>query len=140
VALTFHPVAGAVLVCDYRGFIEPEMVKRRLVVVISPRLRHRDGLCTVVPLSTTAPPRQEDYHHVLEFERPLPKPWETARVWVKADMVATVGFHRLDLIRIGKDQEGKRKYLQTAISDDDLQAIRRCVLHTLGLAALTPHL
>lgn len=70
----------------------------------------------------------------------MPKPWETARVWVKADMVATVGFHRLDLIRIGKDQEGKRKYLQTAISDDDLQAIRRCVLHTLGLAALTPHL
>jgi uncharacterized protein YifN (PemK superfamily) len=54
--LTYHPETGTILICDYNlggGFIEPEMVKRRPVVVISPRFRHRDWLCTVVPLSTT---------------------------------------------------------------------------------------
>ena len=50
-----YPVApGTLLLCDYAlgGFKEPEMVKRRPVIVISPRLRHRDHLCTVVPLSS----------------------------------------------------------------------------------------
>ncbi|WP_198669160.1 type II toxin-antitoxin system PemK/MazF family toxin [Elioraea thermophila] len=52
-----YPVAaGTILLCDDdTGFRPPEMVKRRPVVVVSPRLPHRDGLATVVPLSTTAP-------------------------------------------------------------------------------------
>ena len=42
--LTFHPDPGTLLVCNFdTGFIPPEMVKRRLVVVISPRLRKRDN-------------------------------------------------------------------------------------------------
>jgi mRNA interferase MazF len=55
--------------------------------------------------------------------------------WVKADMLATVGFHRLNLIGIGRDQYGKRKYLTLAISRDDLENIRQCVLHALGMEA-----
>jgi uncharacterized protein YifN (PemK superfamily) len=54
-AIHFHPQRGTIVVCDFRGFEAPEMQKRRPVVVVSPRLRHRDNLCTVVPLSTTAP-------------------------------------------------------------------------------------
>ena len=54
--LTFHPRPGAVLMCQYEpGFVKPEMVKRRPVIVIAPRLRHRDKLCTVVPLSGERP-------------------------------------------------------------------------------------
>ena len=45
---------GILLLCDYArgGFQPPEMVKRRPAIVISPRLPHRDGLCTVVPVSS----------------------------------------------------------------------------------------
>jgi hypothetical protein len=49
-------------------------------------------------------------------------------------MLATVSFDRLDLIRLGRDQEGKRKYLKTALSAEDLERIRACVKVALGLA------
>ncbi len=140
-AITFHPKAGALLLCAYEpGFKEPEMVKRRPVIVVTPRLRRRDGLCTVVPLSTTEPHAVEAYHHALEFERALPPPWATKKCWVKADMLATVGFHRLHLIGIGRDHEGKRRYLNWCISEDDLKCIRACILHALNLGHLTEHL
>ena len=132
-ALIFHPKPGLVLVCDYRGFIEPEMVKVRLSVVISPRLRKRDGLCSIVPLSTTAPFEQQEYHCEIEFDRPLPKPWHTPKCWVKADMVYTVSFDRLDLIGVGRDQEGKRKYIQPHVKPEEFQAIMNCVRRGLGM-------
>ena len=52
--LKFHPEPGTILICDYStGFRLPEMVKKRPVVTISPRLKRRDGLITVVPLSVS---------------------------------------------------------------------------------------
>jgi hypothetical protein len=46
--LKFHPEPGTILIRDYTtGFREPEMVKRRPIVTISPRLKRRDGLITV---------------------------------------------------------------------------------------------
>ncbi len=36
--LNFQPKPGSVVYCDYEGFIEPEMVKKRPVIVIS---KHR---------------------------------------------------------------------------------------------------
>lgn len=55
-AIREHPPLGTLLLCDFgSGFKPPEMVKRRLVVVISPRIKARPGLCTVVALSTTLP-------------------------------------------------------------------------------------
>jgi mRNA interferase MazF len=52
--IQFAVAPGIILLCDYSrgGFQAPEMVKRRPAIVISPRLRHRDGLCTVVPVSS----------------------------------------------------------------------------------------
>ena len=136
--LTFHPKPGTILICDYdSGFRPPEMVKRRPAIVISPRLRRRDGLCTVVPLSGTAPTPPEAYHWLLELDRPLPKPWDSDRFWVKADMLATVGFQRLELISLGRDQEGKRKYLIIQVKNEALVAIRQCILHALGVPTLT---
>ncbi len=137
-ALKFHPKAGTILLCNYNtGFVVPEMVKRRPVVVISPRLRFRDRLCTVVPFSETTPDRILDYHYQLTLERPLPPPFDANPVWVKCDMLATVTFSRLDLIRTGRDPQGKRKYLTPILPDHDLKAIRACVLRALGMDSLT---
>ncbi|MFD2738235.1 type II toxin-antitoxin system PemK/MazF family toxin [Sulfitobacter aestuarii] len=60
-ALPFHPRAGQVLVADFRAFEVPEITKVRPVVVISPKLRFRAGLVTIVPVSTTAPRHSEPY-------------------------------------------------------------------------------
>lgn len=136
-AIQFHPDPGTVLVCDFAGFRVPEMIKRRPVVVISPRFRQRDGLCTVVPLSTTRPRSVCDYHCNLTFDPPLPAPYNAPRMWVKADMLYAVSFDRLFLPVVGKDDSGKRMYDVRRVADEDLERIRGCVLNGLGLANLT---
>jgi len=49
--------------CDFTGFKPPEMVKKRPVVILSPRYRRRTGLCIVVPFSTVEPELIEPHHH-----------------------------------------------------------------------------
>jgi uncharacterized protein YifN (PemK superfamily) len=140
-ALTFHPDPGAIFVCNYNtGFIAPEMIKTRLCVVITPRLRRRDGLCTVVPLSTTDPLDICDYHRRIAFPRELPKPWQGPEKWAKCDMFSTVGYGRLTPIGVGKDQYGKRKYIYPKVTVDQLRDIREGVLCALMLQKLTAHL
>ena len=132
--IQFDVPPGTVLLCDYSsGFREPEMVKRRPALVISPRLRQRTGLCTVVPLSTTPPDAPQAYHIELEMPFPLPAPWASEHAWAKGDMLATVSFERLDLFRTDRDQYGKRKYLKPRISAEQLSQVRECVKHALGL-------
>lgn len=132
--IAFSPNPGDVLICDYRtGFRKPEMVKLRPVVVISPRLRQRDGLCTVVPLSTTAPWRPVDYQCPVTLPFVPPHPFTATEVWAKADMLATVGFGRLDQFRTPRPRKGQRTYLKMRISTDDLERIRACVRVALGL-------
>lgn len=135
-----HPGLGRIVVCDFdQGFRVPEMVKRRPCVIVAPKISVRAGLCTVVPLSTTKPEPLMSYHCRLELERPLPPPWDSEEVWVKADMVNSVAFHRIDLVRTGKDGSGKRTYYLEAIPDESLRCIRICILCSLGLAALKSH-
>lgn len=136
--LKFHPEPGTILICDYStGFTVPEMVKKRPVVTISPRLKRRDGLITVVPLSTTEPIPVCDHHCKIVLAEPLPTPFDSAEMWVKADMLATVGFQRLNLIRTGRDQEGKRKYLTKKLEPAALKTVYQCVLHAIGIGHLT---
>jgi uncharacterized protein YifN (PemK superfamily) len=113
------------------------MVKRRPAVVISPRLQRRDGLCTVVPLRTTPPAGELLYQCQLELIEALPSPFTSTTMWVKADMLATVCFERLDLFRTERDRSGRRKFLTPKISPEDLIRVRCCVLHALGLGTLT---
>lgn len=115
------------------------MVKKRPAIVISPRLRKRNDLCTVVPLSTTEPLPPLDHHCRLEGLG-LPPPYDAVAHWVKADMIATVGFHRLCLPFDGRHPSGKRKYVIRVLSPPDLARVRACVLHALGLGSLTTHL
>ena len=132
-AIKFHPVRGALLACDFNGFIDPEMNKKRPVVVLSPRFRTRDRLCTVVPLSTTAPRPVAPYHYKLHTTPPLPAPYDAGFHWVKGDMIYTVSFTRLHLMHDGKDASGNRIYDDRVISADDLAIIENCVLHGLGI-------
>lgn len=62
--------------------------------------------------------------------------------WVKGDMIYTVGFHRLDLIRLGtKDlNTGKRQYYRNRLSRDRMKEIYNCVLHGLNLGHLGQHI
>jgi mRNA interferase MazF len=136
-----HPLSGSILICDFNtGFREPEMVKRRPVVVISPKIGLRPGLCTVVALSETAPSPRMPYHCQIDIDPPLPSPLRSVGVWVKGDMINAVGFHRLDLVRIGKDFRGKRQYRYEPLSYENIMKIRECVLKGLGMSSLTKHL
>lgn len=137
-----HPATGTILVCDFTaGFKMPEMVKIRPVVVISPKIVARSGLCTVVPLSTVIPLKLMPYHYELQpLDPPLPPPFDEGPNWIKGDMVVSVGFHRLNLIRMGKASTGERRYRYEVLPPSEMKEIRTCVLRGLGLASLTKHL
>jgi uncharacterized protein YifN (PemK superfamily) len=139
-ALKHHPEQGTILICDFAGMKQPEMLKRRPVVVISPRMRNRTGLCTIVPLSTTPPSPILAYHHKLYTVPPLPEPYNADYHWVKADMIYTVSFERLQLPFIGKDASGKRIYDIRIVDKSDLLKIQQCILHGIGLTSLTDYL
>lgn len=135
-AIRFHPEAGTVVICDFTSFVSPEMTKRRPAIVISPRFRERAELCTVVPLSTTPPPVVMPYHYKIYIEPILPAPYDHEFHWVKADMVYSVSFARLYLPN-KKDEQGKRIYDVRVIDASDLVEVQKCVLHGIGLTALT---
>jgi len=130
---------GTILLCDYDrgGFQPPEMIKRRPAIIISPRLPFRDGLCTVVPISSDEGAHETDYAVRLEFRPPLPPPFSYEVAWAKCDMLATVGFARLDLFRTQRDQDGKRKYLHPKLSALDLDRVKKGILCALGMGNLT---
>ena len=139
--LKFHPKRGTIVCVNFdRGFVPPEMVKSRLAVVVSKPIQRRQGLCTVVPLSVTPPEHVMPYHCTLEVPFQLPRNWGEGRRWVKGDMICSVSWDRTDLLRLGKDHEGKRIYQTEVIPDDDLTKILKCVLHGVGLSSLTNQL
>lgn len=124
--LTFHPHPGHVLICDFRGFEAPEIIKVRPVLVISSRLPHRSGLVTVVPISLTPPrfdvdyvvPLSKNYHPSEGDDRPC---------WAKCDLLANVALHRLDRFKVGR-----RDYVAPKASDHDLDRVRQGVIRALG--------
>jgi mRNA interferase MazF len=124
--LKFHPHAGTLLMCDFRGMIEPEICKKRPVIVVTPRLAFRDKLAMIVPTSTTEP------KHPQEFQVRLSKNYHPTEpddlpVWAKCDLVCSVSFARLDRFK-----SGMRSYVAPEISAEDLAAVRRGILAALG--------
>lgn len=134
-AIQYHPAVGQVLYCDYSGLLYGEMSKRRLVVVVSPKYSQTQDTCVVVPLSITAPPQIRDFHCVLERD-PHPKGKPSAKVWAKCDHIMTVSFLRLTGWWTGR-AGGDRQYVKLTVTDNDLKAIRKCILCTFGLGGLT---
>lgn len=123
--LLYQPATGSVVMCDFAGFVVPEMVKVRPVVVLA---RHRQNrqLVTIVPLSTTQPTTMEKHHHQLSTN-PLPGKAHVV-CWAKCDMLATVSLHRLDRCKVGK-----RQYVVPSISPQDFAAIKAGVAAALGI-------
>jgi mRNA interferase MazF len=123
--IQFHPKPGTVLICDYEtGFIQPEMVKKRRVIVVSSYQSNKHGLCTVVPLSTTAPNPIRPFHYC------IPKGTYSflhteKDCWVKSDMISRVGFGRLDRLRVGN------RFMSPQITEIDLAAVRRAIAYTI---------
>lgn len=116
------------------------MVKLRLAVVMSPKIASRPHLCTVVPLSLTEPETIMPYHKKIRIPFRLPERWGNHDRWVKGDMINTVAFHRVDLLRLGKDRTGKRIYQMQPLPAEMFKIVRRCALHGIGLSTLTKHL
>ena len=131
--LPYHPKIGEVLWCDYKGLVPPEMEKKRLAVVVSPKFLNRPELCTVIPLSTTPPNAIEAYHVLLDRD-PDPMGSGTA-VWAKCDMLMTVSFSRLSAYHQGRIN-GKRNYISLAVSPKEMGAIKQSILYALGLSHL----
>ena len=132
--IQFHPKRGAIVAVDFTGgFKVPEMVKRRLCVVISPPIAERVGLCTVVPLSTTPPKKVMNYHCEIQIPFELPNYWGDHPRWVKGDMVTAVSFERVEMLRLGKSTDGKRIYQKTPLSKPDIERVIQCVLTSLGV-------
>jgi mRNA interferase MazF len=127
VPINFHPKRGTVLMCDFTtGFKVSEMVKRRHVVVVSPRYRRHTGLCLVVPLSTVPPHEIEAHHYEIvpgayDFFDPAKS------VWAKCDMLTCVCFERLDRVLLyGRHQA-------PLLREKDLRAIQLGVSRALQL-------
>ena len=136
-----HPQIGTVVLCDFSsGFIPPEMTKKRPAIIISKAIKARPNLCTVVAMSTTKPTKLMPYHVEIDLPFSLPRPYDAKRVWVKGDMINSVGFQRVDLFRLGRDKSGKRLYLTNPLPDDLIALVQSRVLHSLGLSSLTKHL
>ena len=128
-----HPVPGTIVRVDLsEGFRPPEMVKRRPCIVLSPPVVGRSQLCTIVPLSTQVPRALAPHHLEMTFDPPLPKPFDSPKMWAKADIVLTVGFHRLRLLFSGW-QEGQRAYDVRVLAPEVLEQVRSCVRSGLGL-------
>lgn len=138
-SLLYYPKLGEILICDFStGFIIPEMVKRRPVIVIGPRLRRRADLVTIVPLSTTPPRPPQNYHSRLELQNPLPRPFDSSVMWAKCDMVVAVSRQRLDRFREPRKRDGsRRKWRSGQANPEQIKEIRKAVLCGLGLDSLT---
>jgi uncharacterized protein YifN (PemK superfamily) len=127
-ALIYQPKEGDVLICDFAGFVEPEMVKTRPVIILA-RNRLNSKLVTVIPLSTTKPHTIQAHHHELSVN-PLPDKTTTV-CWAKCDMVATVSISRLD--RIKTMTATGRSYIVGKVPPADFQVVKQCVVAALHL-------
>ena len=112
--------------CDFRGYEEPEMTKRRPVVVVSPHIAR--PVVLVVPLSQAQPREIRPIHIRLTKSYAF---LSRGHVWAKCDLVAHAGRARLDRLYHDRRLVAGRA---SRLDRSDLHAIRRGVLHALGVA------
>ena len=131
--LSYNPKKGQLLMCDFsKGFESPEMTKKRPVVVIG--VNEKQKLVTVVPLSTKAPHPMQDYHYLVpKRSTPQTPLFADKESWLKGNMLYTVGWKRLDRIRLGKDRNDKRTYYDQKLGPETVQQIYICVIKGLGI-------
>jgi uncharacterized protein YifN (PemK superfamily) len=130
--LRFQPAPGTVLNCDFTGYIIPEIVKKRQVVVI---WKHKTNarLVYVVPLSTTPP-------HTIELAVelpciPIPRPGQDGdtRIWVKCDMIYTVSTERLSMPVNRTSRRASSTPININIATPELMQVRQALAKALRL-------
>lgn len=107
------------------------MVKRRLCVTISPKLKRRNDLVSVIPLSESVPEPVEEWHHKVELT--IPDPWGDGPRWAACDMVATVGYNRLSRPFTKHHVTGTRLFVSVQLDADTIRALRSKVALALGI-------
>jgi len=133
VTVVRHPQPGTIVRVDLsEGFREPEMGKRRPCVVLSPPIQGRPTMCTIVPLSTTAPRPVLPHHLLITMDPTLPRPYDSPTMWLKGDIVLTIAFHRLRLLDAGRDH-GQRVYDVRVLEPVVMEQVRAAVRAGLGL-------
>lgn len=124
--INYQPPEGSVLYCDYTGFISPEMIKKRPVVVTKKHSRN-SKLVTVVPISMTEPIPVLKHHIPMEVE--FCKLHLKSKVsWVKCDMINVISLDRLHMV---KNHQGER-YIPR-ITPEELEKIREGIKLSQGL-------
>ena len=68
----------------------------------------------------------------ISFNPVLPKPYIAPKMWVKADIVLTVAFHRLRLL-FSEWEDGQRVYDVRVLEPEVMERVRECVRVGLGL-------
>ena len=133
-AVRHYPKAGEILLCDFRGYERPEMVKVRPVVVLVERLIGRSiDLFTIVPLGGERSDRDFPYQVPILLERPLSPKFSKTGVWAKCDMIAVVSRERLDRFHIRpSSKDGTHRWLTGQVTRTQLEAIKVGVLRSLG--------
>ena len=131
--VTSHPQPGTIVRVDLsQGFKKPELGKRRPAVILSPAIPGRPLMCAIVPLSTTAPKIVLPHHMQINFDPPLPFPYEEPTVWLKGDVVLTVAFYRLRLL-FSRWNGGQRVYDVRVLDPATFARVQQCVRSGLGL-------
>ena len=135
--LLHHPNQREVLMCDFGsgGFREPEMVKKRPVVVLSHR-RYNATTCLVAPLSTVEPRVLLPFHHRID-PASLPRSLRAHVSWLKGDMLTHVALVRLDRVMYRSSVDRIRQYETTFVTLDDWAAIQSCIRASLGLTDMS---
>lgn len=121
--LRFQPKSGSVIYCDYKGFISPEMIKKRPVIVIS-KHKHNSKLVAVVPISTSEPSTILS-HHIKMEEAFCENHLSGKKSWVKCDMINVVCLDRLDLVRNRKTGDRYVPNIDTAFLNKIKEEIKK---------------
>ncbi|QWT19201.1 type II toxin-antitoxin system PemK/MazF family toxin [Bacillus sp. NP157] len=137
--MSFHyaPLPGTVLICRFPppGAVPSgEMAKTRPVIVVSRRLRGRPGLVNIVPISMTAPLREDRWHVRIPAEA-LPAGWRDrpGERWAKCDMATVVSLERLSQARVPTHRNGMQTPL-SRISEETLREIRKALAYVFHIS------
>ncbi|EPG6459742.1 type II toxin-antitoxin system PemK/MazF family toxin, partial [Acinetobacter baumannii] len=116
--LKFQPKANTIVMCDFKGFIVPEMVKNRPALVIK-KNNQNAKLVTILPISTTKPEPMSEMHI------PIAGPIDGKEAWIKCDMLTTVCIERLDRLKIRKDN--KNEWVVKSLEDETFELVKKTI-------------
>lgn len=145
-AIQHRPKTGEILECNFGqhvdegngtltsvhfdGHINPEMIKRRLVLVINGKLSNS---CVVIPISSKMNPKgiREGWHIEIESSLiPVTQRLDVRRRWIKADTIQNVSNKRLFRIR------DNGQPLKLHLPRDVVEEVQRAVISVIKAKGL----